>query len=185
LNHFDKLLRIFPLSSNNIKRKIILAAKNSDSSAWVSEILNTYLTFDSWNKRALLLVVSRKLPEKEKKEFFMRISPSIKETDFLSNFLINIDSTVIRSSKKVKSFSRSVKLKVSNGNLDSALNLLSDFTYNNLINKHDDVIQLESRLSRLKIEEVNGTIGRKERELSYNQISESILDLIKIVVNEK
>ena len=59
LNHFDKLVRLFPCSSENVKRKIILAAYAADCSSWIRERKEEYRTYGSWAKHALAIASER------------------------------------------------------------------------------------------------------------------------------
>lgn len=66
LNHFDKLVRLFPCSSENVRRKVILAAYAADCSSWIRERKEEYHTYGSWAKHALA-IACRKLPPDERR----------------------------------------------------------------------------------------------------------------------
>ena len=87
LNHFDSFARIFELSSENMKRKIILIAWAIGASDWIREIKENYPRFDVWNKRAVLIAAS-KLPNEERRFFYKGIITNLSSEDILEHIII-------------------------------------------------------------------------------------------------
>jgi len=87
LNHFNKLIEMYRSSSENLRRKIILAAYSMNAESWVRELKEDYPKFDIWNKRAML-IASSLLPAEERKHFLQHIKSSLSSDDILESILI-------------------------------------------------------------------------------------------------
>lgn len=90
-NHLDKLINIYRGSSENVKRKIIIAAYSADAGAWIRELKEDYPRLDIWTRRALAIATIT-LPAEERKFYvgnLRDISNSISEDlviDWAKNF---------------------------------------------------------------------------------------------------
>lgn len=80
-NHLDKLIKMYRSSSENVKRKIIIAAYSADAGAWIRELKEDYPRLDIWTRRALAIAAVT-LPVEERKFYLgnlRNISNSISE----------------------------------------------------------------------------------------------------------
>lgn len=84
LNHLHTLIQIYPHSSNEIKRKILLAAHESNAADWIRELKESYGNFDPWSKRAFFVSI-HSLPIEERKFF---ITNMVHSTSVLEDLMI-------------------------------------------------------------------------------------------------
>lgn len=87
LNNVSTLLNSFPQSSENIKRKILIASTNHNSSSWVRTLKEQYNRFDIWTKRAYL-IASSKLPNEERRYFYNGVKVNLKKEDILEEIIM-------------------------------------------------------------------------------------------------
>ena len=80
-NHLDKLINMYRGASENIKRKVIIAAYSAGAGAWIRELKEDYPRLDIWSRRALAIAAVTLPPEERK--FYLgnlrNISNSISE----------------------------------------------------------------------------------------------------------
>lgn len=88
LNHFNKLLALYKCSSENLRRKIILAAYEMKAESWIRELKEDYPKFDVWNKRAMIMASSL-LPSDEKGHYLKFIKKGLGSSDVLETILID------------------------------------------------------------------------------------------------
>lgn len=80
-NHLDKLIKMYRNSSENVKRKIIIAAYSADAGEWIRELKEDYPRLDIWTRRALAIATVT-LPAEERKFYvgnLRDISKSVSE----------------------------------------------------------------------------------------------------------
>lgn len=87
LNHIDKLINSFTNVSENLKRKILFASMNYNSSGWIRGLKEQYNRFDTWTKRAYLIAAA-KLPKEEREFFYKGIKVHLKDDDILEEIII-------------------------------------------------------------------------------------------------
>lgn len=88
LNNIDKLIGLFVKVSGNIKRKILLASINYNSSGWLRTLKEQFNSFDDWTKRAYL-IASSKLPKEEREYFYKGVITSFNENNHFEKIIIN------------------------------------------------------------------------------------------------
>lgn len=87
LNHVDKLVSMYRSSSENLKRKIILAAYTANAVSWLRELKEDYPRLDPWTKRALL-IASTLFPTEERSHYLRYIRRGLNSSEILEAVLI-------------------------------------------------------------------------------------------------
>lgn len=80
-NHLDKSIKMYRSSSENVKRKIIIAAFSAGAGEWIRELKEDYPRLDIWTRRALAIATVT-LPAEERKFYvgnLRDISKSVSE----------------------------------------------------------------------------------------------------------
>jgi hypothetical protein len=87
LNHISSLLGHFPSAIDNVRRKILFASMNYNSSGWLRGLKENYNRFDTWTKRAYLIAAS-KLPKEEREFFYKGIKAQFSSSDIIEELII-------------------------------------------------------------------------------------------------
>ncbi|QKG55743.1 RNA-directed DNA polymerase [Hymenobacter sp. BRD128] len=91
LNHFSNLIEMYSNSSSSVKREILLASLNYDSSSWITELKEQFGMADDWTKRAYLIAAT-KMPEDEKEFFFKGVKINLTPNDIIEHTILKWNS---------------------------------------------------------------------------------------------
>lgn len=93
-NHINKVIGLYRGSSEMVKRKIILAAFESNQIDWIRELKEDYPRMDLWSKRALLIAASN-FPADERKFYLNGIKMRLGSNEILERILIDASNKAI------------------------------------------------------------------------------------------